>query len=317
MGTQNPFVDEEDDIKEQELEAKARAEKGEIEVPTDDEDDDGEQEEVEAAPKTRNEKRKSRWNEHTERAQRAEEDARAARAQLDQERAHTQKLILEQQNLLLNQQQGNQGREDPLDAEARTLRENQSMLFERYQHLQQQNAVTADLEREFRAKAERFQDRLSEIAAERVANRRAETARAQQPDQNTQAIRAHVQLHYPDVLGNKNHMTYADATYVQLIAKGEAPGIKTVNKALDATRRAFRLPGAVPDRPAPTATERRRFAGTEAGAGGKGGPTSTKAVVMDKPTQRMAREMYPGLEPKKAYQMWANRVGKKMQQKET
>lgn len=151
----------------------------------------------------------------------------------------------------------------------------------------------------------RFQDRYSELTAhQQRLNAIIATGGGQQP-QNRQAEAFEVALtaKYPDVdlSPGSAHRRFADATCDRLIAAGARAGWETIDKAIEETRRQFRLGKA----PLPSAATRARFSGVSSGSSGAAAQSAPTKVELSKEERTMARAMWPKLKEKDAFKEFA------------
>jgi len=158
------------------------------------------------------------------------------------------------------------------------------------------------------AEIQRMEDEAAELVVRRQglivdrkeverAPRRAEEARIH--DQRSR---------FPDVFADTRAFQYAQGTYNQALARGEADSRELQDAAFLEARQVI-----LGKRPAPDQATRQRASGVSSGVR----PTA----VVDRPKismpkgsdyDRIARAAFPKLDPAEARQRWANTVGKKL-----
>lgn len=127
-----------------------------------------------------------------------------------------------------------------------------------------------------------------------------------------QIIAANEQQHYRqkygDVHADQNANRWARGYYDQLVASGAPESPDTVDRAMNAARAQFRLPG---HSSAPTERERQQFTGFS-GNNRRNMEPKNNVVKMGKPEKVMAMAMYGDRfngDEKKAYAQWAKGPG--------
>jgi hypothetical protein len=306
----NPF-DVDDDAKEDDakpIPAPARpAEKlekdedGAVEVDTtpDDEDDDG----PAAAAGNRTERRRERGRLHKE-----AEEARA-----DNERLRLENTRLSAERAALEAVRGYQARAeqqpDPIDQEIARVTKAKTHLYDAYT-AKQDKLTPAELE-QYRKDAAELNDRHDQLKHQKY-NRAAGVGRPQE-DPETAAIRAGLNMMYPDVMANEQAKQYALAAFnMRRIGKMDRVGEQEdVAEAMRLTREKYGMKGS---KPPPTEASKRKYMGSSGGAAPRGGPGPGK-FVMTKEMQRVADETYSHIkDPAVRYKTWATKVGPKFQE---
>jgi hypothetical protein len=186
---------------------------------------------------------------------------------------------------------------------------------ERYSQLQRQHtdaykaliakgqSVTQADKDEYQKLSARIERQRIEMTAERLIERRA----GQQAQQTAQDVmRAAIRARNADVYAKPAAVLYAEGEFRKLRAMGKPDSQETLDMAMGAARRAFGMT----KEPAPTESQRARFAGPPRGqtsASGNGGGT----IRMTPELRRMANAKYSHIkDEEKRYKMWANKEGR-------
>ncbi len=140
-----------------------------------------------------------------------------------------------------------------------------------------------------------------------VHTRRA-LARTEPMRQQNQAQQVWVQK-YPEVYRNPNAFQYAQARAQLRLSLGEAITADVVDEIMTETKTQFKL-GA---KPAPTQSERAKFAGTP--ASGSGGGRGSEGIALTREMRQMAIAAYDHLPEAEAIKAWTNKTGKRLREK--
>jgi hypothetical protein len=330
MAAKNPFADDDTDeirrANERDSEKVREAADEEVKPPKGDEDvveidlNEVEKEEADKAEREdrggRQERRRDRYREQTEAARAAEERAAAAERERDEER--TRRIAYETQ--IATQQRAPQQEADPEGAEILRVRAERESVHAAYQARVARGGITPQEEQEFRAKAYELNDR--EDQAKFLRNQRMHGGGQRgltQQDVAREAQKQYLLNTFPDVFTHpdKRVLQYVSATHDQLLAAGHRPGNETLQMAISATRKQFRL-GPQQRAPEPNEASRRRLSGGGTGGGGgrpvAGGDEPT-VVKMSAAQRKMAEAAFGHLPPAAAHKQWAKTVGKKLAQK--
>jgi hypothetical protein len=115
---------------------------------------------------------------------------------------------------------------------------------------------------------------------------------------------------YPEVYRDPNAFRYAQATWNQRIALGEAQTNELADEVLNQTMTQFRLG----KKAAPSASDRARMSGLPSAGGGGAGPRPA-GIAMDPTLRRMAIAAHSDLPEDEAIKKWTNTTGKKLRAK--
>lgn len=280
----------------------------EIGAPVDDDEDI-----LESPPETREQKKRNRYREQIERADRAE--------RLAQEASERQKLLeqeLLQQRQYLQQvatQQQRQPQADPLEQDLGKLRESRRSLeieyereVERYQRERRQMP---------REEYQKFVDRAEKLDEERVALIAEKRAMARQPDPNQQAIAAMQRImaaENNDVYGNERALFWARGRYAQYQADGHNDSRELHDRVMEEARERFGMKPRSSTRAAARDDDERRQKYVGAGRGAAMAPSGERQkFVMNDLHKQIADERYAYIQdPRQRYQKYANEVGAKL-----
>lgn len=242
----------------------------------------------------------SRKEGRTSRYWRNKEDADRDRERIAALERREQELLNQQALWLQQQQQSFQSRQepqkDPIDEDVDFLMRKADLIRSEYQNTAQRYGGRVPPEVH-----ERMERELKQVELQVVDKRAEKILRDRMPQQqgNPQAaaIRAHVEMNYPDVHRNPNAIQYAQHWEMLEIHKGNRP---TLDQVMDAARRQFRTGPYAPGAPRPRPEHLSdRYAGVPRGASGGGNGESRRTVVMTKDMQKMAAARYPNeLDPK-------------------
>lgn len=269
---------------------------------------------------TRQEKKRSRYREMSERARKADElEAQLAEERRQREEENRRFQLQLQQQQLMWQQQGAHGQQrqqpDPVQTEIEGVEREQALLLKEWGQLQAKpGGVTQRDVDEYRQKALELQRKHQRLVAKSVLleNQQQHDPRAQAYEAQMQAVRGYLITTYPDVIQNDKARSWAIARWHQRIAEGASDTRELVEKVMRETRQRFGLGGE--QRPAPDARTRQQFSGVRNGGAGQRNDAPRKATL-NKDQQKMALAMYPDLPEEKAYALWYTKVGSKQHSK--
>ncbi len=269
----------------------------------DDEDDDAPEAAQTAEPRpSRRERRRARAGNYNELKERAERTERMLQEERD---ARIRMETLMQQNLRPQQQQG----PHPLEQAVEDVLREQDEFY---------NAYTANLPKMTEAQREQAAARARALeikkgtAMARLAN--AQMGVGPQPNlqqQQQQAFQMQVDSRYPDLAGaSEQARRWGWMRVEQLRLENRHTNIwDLMDEAADETRKKFGI-GQTRSAPKPTPQTQAKFVGAGKGAGG-GGTAENKAFKITKKQAELAKNAFPNLPEKQAYQKWWNEVGKK------
>lgn len=255
-------------------------------------DDDGAPEEEEPRP-SRKQRRANRYREQEERANAAERERDELRERLDRlESSHREQV----QGFARRVAESGPGPSSHEDSLAGVYKKQEELLSD-YNSLLKSGQMTPDVER-------RYQDRYREIEREKLeAVAREQIQRMQPQIENDAQVRA-IRERNRDVFGDHRASAWAKGRYEQMVADGEPASEATIEKAIDESRRRFRLGGYKE----PTQRDRSRYTGSSPGPAGSSG----RSFALTPQLKEWADETYPHIPESKRYQHWFNEVGKKM-----
>lgn len=275
----------------------------ELDEPADDEIE-AEDEPDESPRQSRQERRRERGNQRITKLEQDLEDERRRRREWEEE-AHRARL----QAMQPQQQQ-----QDPLESHLDRLQDEELRLNREYS-LAKQNGLTDAQEAEYVQRARAIRNGIQQTNARiarrgepdphQVAQYSAEQARVQ----SFMAKHRDVYEHQDRInVGGRIYSrasVWADNRYRQLLAEGKPEGEATAEIAIEEARQRF----VRQDQRAPSRDDRGRFAGPpKSSSGAPGGPTR---VTMTAQRKAMAEGLYPNIAPEKAWQKWANTVGRR------
>ncbi len=131
-------------------------------------------------------------------------------------------------------------------------------------------------------------------------------APAQPQNQHQNNMQVMLMARYPDVMSKGEHFQYADASYKRLIATGAPDNWDTIDKAMEETRRQFRLGKAPP----PSQATKARYSGVGSGANGTASGGGSRKIELTKEDRVMARHAFPKLKQEDAYKAFAKMLAK-------
>lgn len=292
----DPFDDEEGGSDSTEREPSApepKAEREEIEEPSTEVAIDDPEEEEDDVPQTRQERRKNRYKEANQRAEAAE------RAR--DEALHIARTAQEQAQQAAFARQPPQQAEDPFKADEDAVYREQDLLYREWSQLSDEQRAESKIADEYADKARALERRKFTVAAKREMH--ANNIRPSNPNEH---IQARIRMDYPDVANHPQAMQYAEYYCRMRMAEGRPMDWNLLGEGMTRARSQFGMSGP----PAPTKESKQRYMGAKKGASGGQGEKQT--IKMNKHYMGMATAMYPDIEPAKAYQKWANSVGRKL-----
>lgn len=268
----------------------------------DDDDDDGP---VVASPKTsvRQEKKRNRYREMSERA------AAAERAREETEARFSQMMNLYERTLAA-QQRPQAPDKDEFESRMENIYREQELL---YTELQQKARTLTQQDKE------RIERRAKELDAEKISvavQKHIRQSGAGQPSRGpADTMQAMLQIEYPDVVGHEDALGWAQGYYQMQRREGRAASIDLARESMQKARQRFRI-GAQPERrPPPPAAARAKYAGVGAGGGGGGHDEDDdhQQIAMSKPFRKLANGKYGHIkDEKKRWTMWAQGPGKRL-----
>lgn len=294
--------------KERMAERAAKAKTGELDVEEDapvidvsdrdDEDDD------EPVPKSsiRQEKKRNRYREMSERAEAAD------RARAESDARFSQMMSLYQQTLQAQQRPAAPDK-DEHESRLESIYREQELL---YSELQQKARTLTQSDKD------RIEKRARELDSEKIQVAVQKHLRAngggQQSTGAGDTMQAILQLEYPDVTSRADALGWAQAYYQMQRQEGKAASIDLAREAMNKAKARFRIGGGAERRPPPAASAREKYAGVGRGGGGHDpDDIDREQVVMSKPFRKMANAKYPLIkDEKKRWDMWAKGPGKRL-----
>lgn len=274
--------------------------------PDDDDDDDDDAPEPAQTAETRpsrKERRRQRAGNYNELK---ESNERLARELQQTREAQARMEGLMQANLRPQQQQ--QGPHPLEQAVEDVLREQDEF----YQSYSAALPKMTEAQKEQAAARARALEIKKGTAMARLAN--AQMGVGPQPNiqqQQQQAFQMQVDSRYPDLAGaSEQARRWGWMRVEQLRLENRHTNIwDLMDEAADETRKKFNI-GPARSAPKPTPQTQAKFVGAGKGAAG-GGTAENKAFKITKKQAELAKNAYPNLPEKQAYQKWWNEVGKK------
>jgi hypothetical protein len=308
MARRSPAEDDDSNIRAANQKAVEEIERAERETPAEEEptgntiielDDEEDEEEplgVQATP-GRSAERRNRYREQKEGREKAERDL----AEMRQKHAELEGRIQQLQVQPAPQQGAPQ--QHPAIAREADLRRQMTELSEDFEMLQPEAKQKPEVRKRYTERFQALQSEQQRVNAYIATGGQVNNPQADQQRQMQTMLTAR----YPDVMGTDQHFQYADATYKRLRAAGSPDNWDTIDKAMEETRRQFRLGKSPP----PSAATRARFSGVSAGASGsrdtQSGPVKIELTAADRV---MARAAFPKLKPQESYKEFAKMLRK-------
>jgi hypothetical protein len=201
------------------------------------------------------------------------------------------------------QRPANDDGKDPYERRLDAIYEKQSEAYKAAQAEVAAGTFNADRQKHYEKIAREVESEKTRVHTERTIDATRHQSRAEQAQQ------VWVQK-YPEVYRDPNAFRYAQATWNQRIALGEAQTNELADDVLNQTMTQFKLG----KRPAPSASDRARMSGLPS-AGGSGGGTRPAGIAMDPVLRRMAIAAHSDLPEEEAVKKWTNTTGKKLRAK--
>jgi hypothetical protein len=305
----DPFAEEDDDIDsgaDEDSEPEIDLSEAEPEISIGEDDD-------ERPSPSRQERRRARFNDVKERAERAEREAEEAKRRLNdlEQRASQYPDPRQLQAYLLGNQRGNQP--DPIDAELKNVYQQQTQLADVWNARRSAGNLTPAEQNEMIERARDLDEKRVDLLNRRTLMR---TGVGQvDPDAiHKQVLHAQIRQRHGDVYANQRQLQYADGEYQRLRALGEPDSMDTLDRAMDAARKRFGQQAKYTrHREPPSSSERARFTGTTSGGGGNKPASERKTLKLTPELKQMADAALSHIKDERArYQQFANTVGKKM-----
>lgn len=237
--------------------------------------------------------------------------------QLEEERERSQQF---QQQLLQTVQQGLASREarpDPNDpakqfeAEWNDIMEKQRLYAQEIAAKRASKTLTPEEYSDYVRKASEL-EREKAILGAKMANP-APQQQGPQEDPGVAAIRARMEMDYPEVVADKRAMAWASGRYSQLVAEG-LNNREAFERAMEGASVQFGKGGRPARRPPPTRGQRKKSEGVSSGAAEGAG---AQEIRMTKEFKIFADHAFPHLPPEKRYKHWAKTTGKRTFGKDT
>lgn len=258
----------------------------------------------------RREKRRARAQERERERKQAEEDLKKLR----ESSAKTERELAELRGYVTAQAQrpGPQTSTDGKDEFQKRLDDIESErkdAYAAYAAELQSGKMTPERQAHWDSKGRALDERRSETIVER------QIAKARVQDEQSRVANEGMQFwrqRYPEVYRDPKAAYWARAHAMQRIAEGEPDGPELVEKAMEAAKIKFKLGKPTS---APTATERARMTGIPSSGGGGGDGKASGGIVMTRELKKMAEAMYSDLPQEKAWQKWANDIGRPLRER--
>lgn len=238
---------------------------------------------------TRKERRSERYDEVASRAERAETEARQARAEMAALRTQ-----LEQRVSGVEQRAQQRQTEDPYVREIQNIRGEQESI-----QLAIRAGTVQDVERA-RTRFYELDERREAINRERIKREVIEEQRRQPQQQGTSYEEAALRNEFPDVVAHQSAVRYALGVYQQLVAEGKPDTLVTSREAMLKAAERFNLRQVAP--PVASTAQQQRFGGVPAQAGGKGNGSVVRLESWEK---KLATARWPEDDENVAYAKYA------------
>lgn len=314
----NPFDNTEEDAPKVPIE---EPESDDPKIPleaVDDESDESDGEEG-AQQQTRSEKKRNRWREHADRANKLSEELAAERAAREAESKANQAAVqaaLEQSRqalaaLAAQQQAGQkQNQPDPLDEQEAQARREEQNVYREYEirTRDQKNPLTREEQAAYEKRLQDARDKITDVRVERKV-RSLPQAQQQNVNPAVEAIRAQITLRHPELSSNQQAQLHADGIWRTMIAAGKPNDWTTIEAALEETDKAFKFgKHKNADVPRPDPSLKDKLQGQPRG-GAANGAEAPKAIVMTPGLRKLADRAFAHLPADQRYQKWAREVG--------
>jgi hypothetical protein len=263
------------------------------------EDDDKDNEPEDAKP-SRRDRRRMRFDEARETAIRAEERAKA----LEAENVRLRELAL-RETRAPREEQKNQI--EQYDEDLKKVRKDQQMIYEAYQGAYGSKTLTAEQAQQYIDRANELKEREAEI----LFNKHSARVEAGKPKPDPQAAEVFaIRMQYPDIFSDDRVRMYANGEFQKLQAMGQPNNRDTLEKAIDAARRYYRL--GQYKLQTPTAAHRAMYTSAPRGNGGEGRSSeeSSTVVKVTPAMRKMANSFAPHIKNEEArIKHWMKSVG--------
>ena len=268
-------------------------------------DEDADRDDDEPVAKTgsvRQEKKRNRYREMSDRA------AAAERARQETEARFSQMMSLYERTVASQQRANTAPEKDEFDAKLEGIYREQETLYTELQ-IKARTLTQQD--------KERIERRAKELDAEKIAvsvqKHMRQNGGGQQYRGPADTMQAMLQIEFPEVVGHEDALGWAQGYYQMARREGRAASIDLARESMTKARARFRLAGGPERRPPPAAAAREKYAGVGAGGGGRDTDVDREEITMSKPFRKMANGKYGHIkDEKKRYQMWAQGPGKRL-----
>jgi hypothetical protein len=250
--------------------------------------------------KTRRERRQARLQSKLQEGAEAKEELEAERRQTAELRERLARL----EGMVAAGQQPRQAPDgkDEFEAELDAIYKKQSDAYTAAQAEVKAGTFTPERQQHYERIARDIETSKADVHMRRTL------ARTEPIRQQNQAQQVWVQK-YPEVYQNQRAFQYAQARAQQRLSLGENITPEVVDEIMTETKTQFRL-GA---KPAPTQSERAKFAGTP--ASGSGGGSAPSGIALTKELRQMALAAYDDLPEDEAIKKWTNKTGKRLRER--
>lgn len=252
------------------------------------------------------EERKTRRVKRQERLQLKLQEGKAAKEQLEREKAEKQELrerLARLEGAVSAQRQPvSDGGKDPFEAELDKIYDEQQSAYMAAQAEIQAGKMTPERTKHYERIARDIDTRRARVHARR------EIAMTEPIRQQNTARQQWEQKH-PEVYANPRAFQYATGRYQQRLAMGEQITNQVVDEIMEEAKVQFKLGG----KPAPTVSERARLSGT-ASSGGSGGG-GKEPITLSRQLRKIAVAAYDDLPEEEAIKKWTAKTGKRMRER--
>jgi hypothetical protein len=289
----SPGKGEEEELRRTIAEAKETEPDAPTVINVDEIDDD------EPAPRNRDEARSNRYWMNKKQREEYEENIRRRDEQIANLQQQMQYSIQQQQQQLLQQRVAPQAEvRDPIDEEVSALSRKLRLIREDYALKAQQGRATPEETARLTEEFEKTELQIMEKMAQKATR-----SHAPQGDPQLAAIKAHIDITYPDVVKNPAAIQWAAGYEKQQMAMGRNP---SPEETMEATRKAFRIGKHAHTAPrTPPTYMADRLSGTPRGANGGNGD-APRQVTMTRELKKMANAAFPKIrDERKRYEAFA------------
>jgi len=274
-----------------------------IDVSERDDDEEADEPISQSKGSVRQEKKRNRYREMSERA------AAAERARQETEARFSQMMSLYERTVA-SQSRPQEPQKDEFDDKLDKIYREQETLYTELQ-LKARTLTQQD--------KDRIERRARELDAEKISVTVQKQIRAsgagQQSNGAASTMQAMLQMEYPEIMAHEDALGWAQSYYQMARREGRMASLDLARESMQKARQRFRIGGGAPERraPPPSAAARAKYAGVGASGGGRDADDERDEVVMSKPFRKMANGKYPHIkDEKKRYQMWAQGPGKRL-----